>query len=162
MKYLVVILLFVGFQSFGQSKEFVELLNSIYDDTPTITIKHASESLYNEGTHFLDAREKNEFNISHIEGAINIGSDSFDISSVSHISKNAEIIIYCSIGARSQTIAKKLLSAGYTNVSNLYGGLFHWANNGYPMVDDQSKSTGMIHSYSKEWAKWVTTGATIY
>lgn len=84
------------------------------------------------------------------------------MSSVSNIPKNAQIIIYCSIGARSQTIAEKLIEAGYTNVQNLYGGIFHWANSGYPMVNDQSKSTGSVHGYSKEWAKWVTTGAIVY
>jgi len=32
--------------------------------------------------------------------------------------------VYCSLGIRSEVIAKKLKKAGYTNVFNLYGGIF--------------------------------------
>ena len=162
MKFLIPILLLIGFQSFGQSPEYVELLESYYDDTETITISAAAKKMDNENIFFLDTREINEFNVSHINGAKSVGYDDFDISSVSGIEKSAEIIVYCSIGARSQSIAKKLSDAGYTNVKNLYGGLFHWANSGYPMVNDQGKDTAMIHGYSKEWGKWITNGVAVY
>lgn len=162
MKLLFVIISLISFQSIGQTKEYVQLLNSTYDDvTPTITIVHAAEVLNQENTFFLDTREVKEFDVSHIENSLNVGYDNFNISSVSHIKKDAMIIVYCSIGARSQTIAQKLILAGYTDVQNLYGGLFHWANNDYPMVDDSFKSTAMIHTYSKEWSKWIKIKGTI-
>ena len=163
MKFLVVVLLFVGFQSFGQTKEYVDLLNKTYDDkTPVITLDHAREYVGEKGVYFLDTRESKEFNVSHIKNALNVGYDHFKLSTVSHIDKDATIIVYCSIGARSQTIAQKLIKAGYTNVQNMYGGLFHWANSGYPMVDSQSKSTIKIHGYSKEWSKWISKGTIVY
>lgn len=162
MKFIAIFLLFIGFQSYGQSEDYVELLNATYDKTtPTITITRAVKYISSETTYFLDTREKDEFEISHIENAIHVGYDNFKMSSVNHIKKGAKIIVYCSIGARSQTIAKKLIIAGYTNVYNLYGGLFHWANNDYPMVDNSFKSTVMIHTYSKEWSKWITEKGTI-
>lgn len=162
MKYLILSFLFISFQSIGQSPEYIKLLESYYDDTETISIAAAAKKMNVEKIFFLDTRESDEFNVSHIDGAQCVGYDDFKITSVSNISKSAEIIVYCSIGSRSQTIAKKLSEAGYTNVKNIYGGFFHWANSGYPMVNDQGKDTAFIHGYSKEWGKWVTNGITIY
>jgi rhodanese-related sulfurtransferase len=162
MKYLILSFLFMSFQSIGQSPEYVKLLESYYDDTETISIAAAAKKMNVEKIFFLDTRESDEFNVSHIDGAQCVGYDDFKITSVSNISKSAEIIVYCSIGARSQTIAKKLSDAGYTNVKNMYGGFFHWANSGYPMVNDQGKDTAIIHGYSKEWGKWVTNGIAVY
>jgi len=162
MKFLFIILLFIGFQSFGQTAEYVELLNSYYDDTPTLTLDHAREYLNADGAYFLDTRETAEFKISHIENAINIGYDKFNLSSVKNIPKDATILVYCSIGVRSQNIAKKLIKAGYTEVYNIYGGLFNWANNGFEMVDSSSKPTTRIHGYSKDWSKWITKGTIVY
>lgn len=163
MKFLVLLLIFSSFQSFGQTDEFVSLLDSTYDEeTPLIPLDDAIKLLYDESVVFLDTREINEFEVSHIESAINVGFDSFDLSSINHIEKDAKIIVYCSIGARSQTIAQKLIEAGYSNVQNLYGGLFNWANHDFPMVDDSFKDTAIIHGFSKEWGKWVTKGLIVY
>lgn len=159
MKYLF---LFMSFQSFGQSPEYVKLLESYYDNTETISIAASAKKMNTEKIFFLDTREIDEFNVSHIDGAKCVGYDDFKMTSISSIPKSAEIIVYCSIGARSQTIAKKLSDAGYSNVKNIYGGFFHWANSGYPMVNDQGKDTAMIHGYSKEWGKWITNGYTVY
>jgi rhodanese-related sulfurtransferase len=40
--------------------------------------------------------------------------------------KNAEILIYCRTGSMSQTASQVLVSAGYTNVKNLVGGVTAW------------------------------------
>ena len=41
--------------------------------------------------------------------------------------KNSEIVVYCKAGVRSQKAALALKQAGFTNVSNLTGGLVAWA-----------------------------------
>ncbi|MDX6464656.1 MAG: sulfur-carrier protein adenylyltransferase/sulfurtransferase, partial [Acidobacteriaceae bacterium] len=41
--------------------------------------------------------------------------------------KNNEIIAYCKAGVRSQKAALALKQAGFTNVSNLAGGILAWA-----------------------------------
>ena len=41
--------------------------------------------------------------------------------------KNSEIIVYCKAGVRSQKAALALKQAGFTNVSNLTGGILAWA-----------------------------------
>jgi rhodanese-related sulfurtransferase len=77
---------------------------------------------------YLDAREPKEFNVSHIKNAIPIGFDHFKIQNVTSTvkDKNATIVVYCSIGVRSEKIAEKLLKSGYKNVYNLYGGIFEY------------------------------------
>ncbi len=103
----------------------------------------------------LDAREKEEFMTSHIEGARHIGYDDFDISILDDVAKDKKIVVYCSIGYRSEKIGEKLQQAGFKDVKNLYGSIFEWANKGYPLVDAQELPTKKIHTYNKRWSKWM-------
>jgi rhodanese-related sulfurtransferase len=104
---------------------------------------------------FLDAREQAEYDISHIDGALAVGYDRFDAKSISKISKDQAIIVYCSIGYRSEKIATKLRKLGYTQVYNLYGSIFEWANRGYPLVNNQGRTTHLVHTYNAKWSKWL-------
>ena len=121
---------------------------------PIITVEEACADTLRDFT-FLDAREKEEYDVSHLPGAIHIGYDNFDISSVSGLSKNKEIIVYCSIGYRSDKIGNKLKKAGYSNVHNLYGSIFEWANRGFLIVDNSGNQTSKVHTYNKKWSRWV-------
>lgn len=113
---------------------------------------------------FLDAREPKEFNVSHIENAIFVGFDNFDETKVTSAvkDKNANIVVYCSIGVRSEKIGEKLLKLGYKNVYNLYGGIFEYKNNGGKVVDNQNNETDKIHTYNKEWSVYLNKGIKIY
>lgn len=162
MRTLLVIFILTSFTSFGQSKEYKALLAKYYNDFPTISISDARGKIGQSNVYFLDTREQKEFNVSHIKNARCVGHDDFKLSSVSDIPKDKLIIVYCSIGARSQTVGEKLKAAGYTNVKNLYGGLFHWANSSYPMVNPSNQTTTRIHGYSTEWGKWVKKGTVVY
>jgi len=110
----------------------------------------------------LDAREKKEYNVSHIEGAKYVGYDSFKISSVKNVDKSSKIIVYCSVGYRSEKVGEKLQKAGYKNVFNLYGGIFDWKNKGYQLVDKKGEKTEKIHAYDQSWGKWLEKGEKIY
>lgn len=113
---------------------------------------------------FLDAREPKEFNVSHIENAIFVGFDNFDETKVTSAvkDKNANIVVYCSLGVRSEKIGEKLLKLGYKNVYNLYGGIFEYKNNGGKVVDNQNKETDKIHTYNKEWSVYLNKGIKVY
>ena len=78
------------------------------------------------------------------------------------ISKDATIIVYCSVGYRSEKITKKLNKMGYKNVSNLYGGIFEWVNQGHKVYDDKNNNTLKVHTYNKRWSKWLRRGVKIY
>ncbi|MBK8621658.1 MAG: rhodanese-like domain-containing protein [Saprospiraceae bacterium] len=103
---------------------------------------------------FLDAREIEEYKVSHIKGAKHIGYDHFALSTLNSIPKNKNIIVYCSIGYRSEKIANKLRKAGYQNTYNLYGSIFEWVNRGYP-VFSAGQEVKKVHTYNQKWGKWV-------
>ncbi len=109
----------------------------------------------------LDAREKEEFKVSHIPGATFSGYKNFDWSVLDGVSKDQPIVLYCSVGYRSEKMAEDLMSKGYSNVSNLYGSLFEWANEDLPLVDENGNPTKLIHTYNAKWSKWVEEGELI-
>ncbi|HIC31201.1 MAG TPA: rhodanese-like domain-containing protein, partial [Flavobacteriaceae bacterium] len=76
--------------------------------------------------------------------------------------KNELIVVYCSIGIRSAKIAQQLKDEGYTNVFNLYGGIFEWKNNNFSVFDLNGQKTKKVHVYNKYWAKWLTKGEKVF
>ena len=104
---------------------------------------------------YLDAREREEFEVSHVENAVWIGYDDFDLAKIPAIDTSQNIVIYCSVGYRSEKVAKQLKDAGYKNVYNLYGGLFEWYNEGLPLVNKKNEVTDKIHGYNENWSQWV-------
>jgi rhodanese-related sulfurtransferase len=110
----------------------------------------------------LDAREPNEYKVSRIQYAIPVGYNDFTLDAVSQISKDAAIVVYCSVGYRSEKITEKLRVAGFSNVSNLYGGIFEWKNQQHDVVDEQGNITQKVHAYNKMWGIWLTKGKKVY
>lgn len=112
----------------------------------------------------LDAREKNEFEVSHLQNAVWVGYDDFDISKVLQQLPNKEkpIVVYCSIGVRSEDIGEQLKKAGYTNVKNLFGGIFEWKNKGYPVYNTNQQETEKVHAFSKYWGRFLTNAEKVY
>ena len=144
-----------------KSKRFQFLLNTILSaKTPVIDVKEAAADKNNYI--FLDAREAEEYNVSHIPNARFIGFEHFELSSISDLPKNKPLIVYCSIGKRSEKITKKLLKEGFSNVHNLYGGIFEWVNQGYGIVDNQNKPTNKVHAYGRFWGQFLDKGEKVY
>jgi rhodanese-related sulfurtransferase len=157
-KYFLIILCFLGFELQAQIKnqEFKLMLDSLYEHrVPLISVEDLIK-LNKKEVYILDTREEEEFNVSHIKNARNVGYFWFDMRNIYDIPMNATIVLYCSVGMRSEKIGKKLLEAGYKNVYNLYGSIFEWANEKYPLVGSNGKTTNRVHSYNKSWSKWVT------
>ena len=171
MKWKIFILVFVfGFVSntnfAQQTAQKASIDNPAFDRTVSSMIKHSvpligvEELAKNQDKYvLLDAREEGEYRVSHLEGAIYIGYDYWDKAVLEKIDKDAPIVIYCSIGVRSEKIGEKLHDLGYTNVKNLYGSIFEWANQGYPLVDNAGYPTKKIHAYNWVWGKWMSNEA---
>jgi rhodanese-related sulfurtransferase len=134
----------------GMCKENIQ--GTVPTATPTQLKFEASK---NPKIVILDSRERKEYNISHIKNAIYVGYNNFDITALKGIDKSDKIYVYCSVGYRSEKIGEKLMAAGYSKVFNLYGGIFNWSNNGYPLVDENGKPTKKVHGYDKNWAQWI-------
>lgn len=103
----------------------------------------------------LDARELDEYLVSHIPGAIHIGHEEPKWDALEKIDKDRKIVIYCSIGYRSEIIGEQLIKKGYTNTRNLYGSIFEWANQGCNLEDPRDRLTNRVHTYNKKWSKWL-------
>jgi rhodanese-related sulfurtransferase len=148
----------------GTRQSYHDMLKTYYKNTvPTIQPANLYKKvLKNESIYILDTREDSEFNTSSIKGSIQVGYDKFDIQSTNSFDKDATIIVYCTIGARSESIGEKLIKDGFKNVYNLYGGLIYWKNQGYPVIDSKGVITKNIHVYSEEWGKWLRKGNPIY
>lgn len=105
----------------------------------------------------FDAREKNEYDISHIPGAKYLGYDDFNPARLGAVDKHTPIVVYCSVGYRSEKVGEKLQRLGFSRVYNLYGSIFEWVNRGNPVVDSTGQITHHLHTYNKSWSQWVDT-----
>ena len=108
-----------------------------------------------QDVHIFDTREKEEYEVSHIDGAQYLGYDDFDAARLGDLKKDDKIVLYCSIGYRSEKIGERLQKMGYTNVHNLYGSLFDWVNRGNEVVEKNGESTQKVHTYNWLWSRWV-------
>jgi rhodanese-related sulfurtransferase len=159
---LIYILLLSSLLGYSQKNLSKLLKQKNTGSIPYITV----DSLANNKEKFilLDSREKQEFETSHLKNAIFVGYDFFNIDSIEKQlpNRNAEIVVYCSLGIRSEDIAEKLKKAGYQNVKNLYGGIFEWKNKDLPIYNASEAETDSVHTYSKSWSKWLHNGKKVY
>ena len=111
----------------------------------------------------IDVREGDEFQISHLADALNLESaESIErLIEQRGLGKDAEIIVYCSVGYRSAGVAADLQARGYTKVLNLEHSLFEWANKGYPMINASGR-TNKVHPFNKAWSVLVDDALHAY
>lgn len=139
-----------------ETPTWTEVISDIRDKYPDV-IQLRTDELYSwltgsrsEPVILIDAREKEEFHISHITGAVNIPYGKDPLKHLTCIEPNSLIVVYCSVGYRSSILARKLQGMGYTKVYNLEGSIFKWANEGRPLVQDQT-TVHKVHPYNAHW-----------
>jgi len=165
MKIIISLLLLIAFNTFSfgqlvQNKSFNAMLATLLShNVKEVGTKEESKD---STSLFLDAREKNEYNVSHLKNAVWVGYDDFDINRVKHYPKSKKIVVYCSVGYRSEKITEKLNKAGYINVSNMVGGIFEWKNQNNKVFDNSGAETQKVHAYSKTWGVWLNRGEKVY
>lgn len=96
----------------------------------------------------LDVRTAAEYEVSHLKNAERVQPGS-PVSAI-RIPKEQPIVTYCSIGYRSGAFAQALEQAGYTQVMNMEGSIFQWANQGRP-VYRAGKRVEKVHPYNGTW-----------
>jgi rhodanese-related sulfurtransferase len=99
----------------------------------------------------LDIRESNEYAISRIPGAKHVAPASvieFAEREMVALNRAQPIVVYCSVGARSASAASDLKAVGFTNVRNLRGSIFKWAN------ENRALDGGLtVHPYDLHWGQ---------
>jgi len=73
----------------------------------------------------IDVRTKREFEIDHIESAINIPLDELR-SNIEKLDRDSEIIVHCRTSYRSYLAYRILKNNGFKNVKNLNGSYLSW------------------------------------
>ena len=122
---------------------------------PTISVEQLKSM---DNVVIADAREEEEYQVSHIPAAKYVGYKDFDLKNLEGVDKDAPIVLYCSVGYRSEKIGEKLQEMGYTEVYNLYGSIFEWVNQGNKVVDALDNPTERVHTYNKKWSQWLEEG----
>lgn len=138
------------------------LLDSLYDKTvPLISISEMEKLTSSGDLVIIDTREEKEFAVSHLRGAIRV-ENAGEMSQVANLSKDQQIVVYCSVGYRSERLGEQLLANGFTNVQNLYGGIFQWVNEGNEVINQKNMPTDSVHTYDKNWSIWLNRGVRVY
>lgn len=161
MKLSIIIIILTVIPSFIFSNGTLEYenldqaVNELYNFTvDTIQPVELENAMKNRIIYILDTRSEKEFSVSSIKDSRYINYKRFKLQDVEDIPKNAEIIVYCTIGFRSEKIGEKLIKSGYSNVKNLYGGIIKWVNDDHNIYSDNNK-TLKLHTYSPGWAKYL-------
>lgn len=160
---LFFIIMFSWFKPNAQtnSRAYKVMLEGMYKHSvPTLSCNELKKEQKN--IVLLDTRAKKEYDVSHLPEARWVGYDEFDLKRVENLPKSTPIVVYCTVGVRSERVGEKLKAAGFQNVRNLYGSIFEWVNQGNPVVDTQGKPTQKVHAYSRAWGIWLNKGEKVY
>jgi len=157
---IYICLILVSNHVFGQiqratNPKFEDKIDRMLSETVPFKYVSDLEEINLNDVILLDAREWEEYEVSHIPDARYIGYKKPVFTSLSDVEPDTEVIVYCSIGYRSEKIAEKLRDQGFTNVFNLYGSIFEWVNQGNTIEDSKGETTTKIHTYSKKWSQWM-------
>jgi rhodanese-related sulfurtransferase len=123
-----------------------------FPDVPrTSTAALAARLAAGESVLLLDARERAEFEVSHLPGAVWIGPAGAELAVLGPLPLERPMVVYCSVGWRSAEATRLLRQAGAGRVENLSGSIFRWANEGRPLVDAAERPTTTVHPFGPVW-----------
>lgn len=147
----------------GASAAYRQLLRALYHNTvPTVPAARLAQELAQPPAPvLLDVRTPVEFSISHLAGAQFVNFDSVATATFEGLDRNQPVVVYCSVGVRSERLGERLQALGFQHVRNLYGGLFEWVNEGYPVYNAKGP-TRNVHPYSALWSPWLKRGNKVY
>ena len=100
----------------------------------------------------LDVREKDEYEVSHLKGAVSAPSEKEALEALEGVSQDRSVVLYCSVGYRSSEMAGLLQTRGFEKVYNLEGSIFAWANEGRPVYRGDER-VHEVHPYDRVWGK---------
>lgn len=131
-----------------------------HPDVPTVTTDALAAELDNgPAPLLLDAREPAEYAVSHLPGARRVDPDADAATlagALGGVDRDRPVVVYCSVGVRSAGVAARLETAGFSDVRNLEGSIFRWANEGRPLVRGGAESgapADRVHPYNATWGR---------
>ncbi len=98
----------------------------------------------------LDVRTKDEYDLGHIDGAVNIPVDELR-QNLDRIPRDKKIIVYCGVGLRAYVACRILYQKGFDEVYNLSGGYKM-----YEIVTQKQGNEDIFQGYRVDLADLVT------
>lgn len=132
-----------------------QMISSTFPDVSTITTDSLAARLSDSTAVrpiLLDARSADEYAVSHLPEALRIDPTAETFPQLDSLSRGRPLVVYCSVGYRSARVASRLQSQGFTNVANLKGSIFRWANEGHVVVRD-GRPVSAVHPYDNKWGR---------
>ena len=122
-------------------------------DVPRIGVDELAARLEaGERPLLVDVRAEREYAVSHIADARRAETVEEAEALLAGEPREREVILYCSVGVRSGHLAEALRRAGWTDVRNLEGSIFAWANAGHPVWRDGVR-VREVHPYDARWGR---------
>jgi len=84
--------------------------------------------------YLLDVRTLGEYQQVRLDGARLIPISQL-VKRLAEVPKNRPVLVYCAVGSRSAQVVNYLARRGYPEIYNLYGGIYSWAQKGYPVLN---------------------------
>jgi rhodanese-related sulfurtransferase len=134
------------------------LLDYRFSDVESISTQQLDAVLARQGRDptagkliLLDIRSAEEFAVSRIPGARHVPPEAvldFAERELASADRKQLIVVYCSVGLRSAVAARDLRFLGFTQVKNLRGSLFQWANERRTLEGGTA-----VHPYDDYWRR---------
>jgi rhodanese-related sulfurtransferase len=115
-----------------------------------------------EKVFILDARNGEEYNVSHIKNAKRCGYNDFSAERIWMVDRKARVIIYSTTGERGIIVAQYLKLMGFVDIQTLSDNLIGWKNDGYEVIDSNGKKTDKIHVGDRKNMKLLRSGSGVY
>ncbi len=140
-----------------------ERIHQAFPDVPSIDTAALSDLMGDPARSLvlLDAREPDEFAVSHLRGALRVTSPDHAEALLSGAPKDATIVAYCSVGYRSAHLVAELRDRGRTDVRNLDGSIFRWANEDRPLFRGDIP-VHHVHPFDDTWGVLLETDRRAY
>ncbi len=105
---------------------------------PSVDVTTASERLQGSGEPhplLVDVRERDEFTAVRVEGAVLMPLSSF-ADTYEQLPRDRPLLMMCAAGSRSLVAADHLTRQGFSDVTNVSGGIIAWRAAGLPVRSD--------------------------
>lgn len=124
-------------------------IDAEYPDVRQISPAELATMMEQQRVILLDVRDEQEFAVSHLPSARRVDENGpIDLRQP----KDAQIVVYCSVGLRSSRFARRLAAEGFTHVASLRGSIFRWAIEGRPLSACPPDKP-VVHPYNSSWGR---------
>lgn len=155
---IILVILGLGFlvSFLDMDKDFQKTINKYVDfSVDTLSAPTAQPLLSSRNVHWLDTRSMTEYNVSKIQDAFFVNYEDPNLEALKSWRQSDTIVVYCTVGYRSEKTALMVEAMGFENVYNLYGGILDWANHNLPLKTPLETPTKKVHTYDKSWGKYM-------